>query len=351
MAPPDFPAGGYAADYAGLWIAWAAIVGGAVLFFRRTKGRSRLRLVAGNALVLVALLASAAVAGETYFRYVYDATDGFGLTLTTWSWYRRHVHLNSRGFRDREWTSSSAPHAARVACVGDSFTQGWGVRDAADCWPQRVGAELDVRFPGKFEVRNYGDAGFSTGDEARLIDRALRVDRVERVVLGYCLNDLDDLLPPGTLFDRRAVPPPPLVGRTRSLLVDFLWARLHVARDPRLADGFRLVQRAYDDAPIWERQRARLRHVADACRANSARLDVVVFPFLHDWGDAYSFDSCHERVIEAWRALGVEPIDLRAAYRGIARDDLVASKTDAHPNARAHEIAARAVLDRAFGVR
>ena len=81
------------------------------------------------------------------------------------------------------------------------------------------------------------------------------------------------------------------------------------------------------------------------------RLDVVVFPFFSQWGDGYPFDGCHDRVAEAWKDLGVAVVDLRDAYRGIPASDLVVNRFDAHPNERAHEIAAKAILERAFGVR
>ena len=86
MAPMDFPAAGYLSDYLAFWAIWLAIVGATVFFFRRTRGRpGRLRLVAGNLLVLLSLLWTAVVAAETYLRYIYDATDSYALMLTNFS--------------------------------------------------------------------------------------------------------------------------------------------------------------------------------------------------------------------------------------------------------------------------
>jgi hypothetical protein len=91
--------------------------------------------------------------------------------------------------------------------------------------------------------------------------------------------------------------------------------------------------------------------MAELCRASSVRLDVVVFPFFSQWGDGYPYDACHDRVAEAWRALGVDVVDLRDAYRGTASSDLVVNRYDAHPNERALEIAARVVVERLFAAR
>ena len=46
--------------------------------------------------------------------------------------------------------------------------------------------------------------------------------------------------------------------------------------------------------------------------------------------------------------MAVDVIDLRDAYRGIPGSELVASRFDSHPGARAHGIAARVVADRLF---
>jgi hypothetical protein len=352
MTPDDFPAGGYASDYLWFWAIWAAVVGAAWLFFRATRGRKgAARLVAGNALVLVALLWTTVLAAETYLRYVYDGTDAWGLMLTNRSWFARHVLYNSTGFRDVEFVAARRPGTTRVACVGDSFTLGWGVRDVNDAWPQRLGAALEARAPGRFDVRNYGRAGLSTKGEIELIDKLVRVDSIDRIVLGYCLNDVDDLLPADRWFTDADLPRVPFIRPTTSFVADFLWFRLRLADDPRAAGHFGDQRDAYDDPKIWSKQREQFRHVAETCRASSIRLQVVVFPFFAQWGAKYPFDSCHDRVVEAWTELGIDAIDLRAAYRGIPAGDLVVNRFDAHPNERAHEIAARAVLERAFDVR
>src|SRR5207247_2383628 len=146
-------------------------------------------LIAGNALVFLCLAWTVVLAAETYLRYVYDRTDSFGLTLTNWSWFRRHVYENSRGMRDVEWRGGKPPGVELVACVGDSFTMGWGVDDVADCWPQRIGAALEKHAPGLHEVRNYAVPGLTTRQEANLLEAVFPQDHLDRVILGYCLND------------------------------------------------------------------------------------------------------------------------------------------------------------------
>jgi hypothetical protein len=347
--PDDFPPGGYAGDYLGFWAVWLALAAATWLFLRRRRESPGVpRLVAGNALVLASLLWTSVVLGETYLRYVHDATDSCGVTLNDRAWLLRHVAYNSTGFRDVEFVAAKPPGVERVACVGDSFTMAWGVRDPADAWPQRLGAALRAR---RVDVRNYGRAGLSTREAAELIDGLVGADPIDRIVLGYCLNDVDDLLPPGRWYTAEDLPRVPWIAPTRSFVADFLWYRLRLADDPRAAGHFGAQIDAYDDPTIWAAQRGQFRRIAERCRASSIRLHVVVFPFFHAWGPQYPFDGCHDRVVEAWTSLGVDVLDLREAFRGTPAADLVVGRFDAHPNERAHEIAARAVLEHAFDVR
>jgi len=352
MTLSDFPAGGWISDYLAFWAIWALLVAGTVVFFRRTRGRRGiLRLVAGNLLVLVSLLWTTALAGETYFRYVYDQTDSYMLMLTNLAWLHRHVHLNAQGYRSAEFGAERRPGVARVAFVGDSFTMGFGVRDAADAFPQRVGAALEKRFPGRYEARNYGLPGFTTGHEARLIADLVSRREVDQVVLGYCLNDTDDLLPPGRGFGREMLRKPFWSPPQASMLADFVWFRLRMADDPRVKSFFDWELEAYTDPRIWSVQCERFRAIAETCRRAAVRLDVVIFPFFTGWGAGYRFGPAHAALAAGWKAAGIDVIDLSDAYRGIPGEDLMVNRFDAHPNERAHEIAARVVLDRVFDVR
>jgi len=352
MTLSDFPAGGYLSDYLGFWVIWAVLVAATVLFFRATRGRKGvLRLVAGNLLVLVALLWTAVVAGETYFRYVYDRTDSYMLMLTNLSWLRRHVHLNAQGYRSAEFDVERRPGVVRVACIGDSFTMGFGVPDAKDAFPQRIGTSLDERWPGRYEVRNYGLPGFTTGHEANLLRTLTSKREIDQVILGYCLNDTDDLLPPGRGFGRDMLKKPFWAPPQASFLADFVWFRLRMADDPRVKSFFDWELEAYTDPRIWSAQCERFRGIAETCRAAHIRLDVVVFPFFTGWGSGYRFAPAHAALAAAWKDAGVEVIDLSDAYRGIPGEDLMVNRYDAHPSARAHEIAARVILDRVFDVR
>lgn len=52
------------------------------------------------------------------------------------------------------------PYRTRVACIGDSITYGTGLADRAhDAYPVQLQKLLDAAFPGRYEVRNFGNPG------------------------------------------------------------------------------------------------------------------------------------------------------------------------------------------------
>ncbi len=55
---------------------------------------------------------------------------------------------------------ATAGAKVRVACVGDSITYGYGLADRErDSYPAQLQNILDGKFPGKYEVRNFGNPG------------------------------------------------------------------------------------------------------------------------------------------------------------------------------------------------
>lgn len=352
--PPDhMPPEGFLADYLVFWAVLLVLCVGTGTYLYRVWFRAGRRTpwtrAVGMGLVALSTLWGAVVAGETYLRYVYDASDSYGLMVTNWAWMVRHgSRQNGLGFRDVEYSRDRPPGVRLTAFVGDSFAWGYGVPDPADRMPDRVRAELDRREPGRDLVWNVSRIGLDTRQEMDLVRDFHDNARLDRVVLVYCLNDVEDLLPAKTQFHRTRVPRPRWIAPWRSFLLDFLWFRAARRSDPRIAGYFEWVETAYRDGEIWSRQAARFAELAEYCRRQRIRLDVVVYPLFGCWGPGYPFDEAHDRVREAWNAVGVRVVDLRETYRGLDAAELVANRFDAHPNAYANELAARTVLTELF---
>jgi lysophospholipase L1-like esterase len=99
------------------------------------------------------------------------------------------VAVNSRGFRDGEFSDRKRDGTFRILCLGDSWTFGANVPQD-ETYPRALARRLDERFPGrKIEVLNLGVLGYSSFQGRQLLlSRALDWD-ADLIVLGFGMND------------------------------------------------------------------------------------------------------------------------------------------------------------------
>jgi hypothetical protein len=71
--------------------------------------------------------------------------------------------INSMGFADREYPRDRAPGVVRIACLGSAATEGDLVRREA-AYPRQLEKALQERTGGRFEVMNFGVAGWTTAE-------------------------------------------------------------------------------------------------------------------------------------------------------------------------------------------
>jgi lysophospholipase L1-like esterase len=340
---------GYITDYLLWWALYLSLIVHTWCFFRffPRKTHRRAALIIGNALIFLCLLATGAIFGESYFRFVSIRTDAYGISLPARRWFALYTDMNSMGCRDKEWQVEKPAGAYRIAVVGDSFTYGWGIADPADRFTDILQSRFDARAPGT-QVLNVAKAGWSTAQEiAPIADMVGRFD-VDEVVLAYVPNDIEDLLPKTPDFDPKRPPEPVLFDPDRSPLLDFLWRRIYLPRLPavreyqdRLADG-------YADDAIMRRHATNLVSIIQTCKQAGARFRVILLPFVRTSGERLQTPALHGMLAEFLTANGAEVLDLAPALAGIPPADLVVNASDPHPNELAHRRFADAIWDKFY---
>ncbi len=333
-----------------VFVALPVLLGFAALaFFRRLRASPPVRawptLLAGNLLVLALLLSFAMLAGECWFRFLYDGTDSFDATRASARWFARHHRKNSDGFRDHvEYGLGRVPAGKRrVTFVGDSFTAGHGVPDVTDRFANRLRAARP-----QWDVHVFAVNGWDTGGEVTWVTKQLPAYTkggyaFDEVVLVYNLNDIADILPEIGEMQKRLgkAHEKGLLARSSYLfdMLRFLWI---VSTDDEIRGYFPKVELAYT-GPVWEAQRARLRALREFVTSRGGRLSVVTWPMLHELGADYPFRQAHESLGAFWRSEGVAHLDLLTVFEDRSSSDLVVGRLDAHPNEVAHRIAAEAI--------
>ncbi len=318
-------------------------VGGALLyFFARFIRRSSvqdgwLRLVLGNLLVLIFLLSWLPLAGETYYRFIYNTTSSLNFTKVSNRWFKYYWHLNPSGCRDNvDYFLKIKPGLRRITFVGDSFAAGHGIKNVEDRFSNRL-----RRMHPEWEIHLLAQLGYDTGDELEYLKECLDQGyQIDQVVLVYCLNDVSDLFPEwGRTLDELTIDINDAGWlRRNSCLVNTLYYQIATAQDPNLKNYYQFIRDGYD-GPIWEQQKQRLKAFRDLVQSHGGRLSVVTFPFVGAVGPHYEYQSVHDALGRCWRELGVPHLDLLPVYKDLPPGKITVNRQDPHPNAFAHQLA------------
>lgn len=99
--------------------------------------------------------------------------------------------INDQGFRDDAFDgpTSKTSNEFRIVVMGDSVAWGWGVK-MEEAWPQRLEQALALAIPDrKITVYNLAVNGYSTQQEARLLETKGLAYDPDLVIVNYALND------------------------------------------------------------------------------------------------------------------------------------------------------------------
>jgi hypothetical protein len=275
--------------------------------------------------------------------------------LTPFAVERRY---NSAGFRGPEVPPRRAG-VVRIGVIGDSFTEGMGVREA-DTYPAVLGRLLEQAEPGRFEVFNFGKRGW---DFPALYDTFLDVQRFEPdfVIYGMVINDAertgsfqaqqeylnDWILDRGRMFRGREDAPDGLWSLRLAALARDAWGSYRVG-----ATTTRWYREMYG-APNregWERTQAHLREMNRQMQVRGRRFLVALWPLLVGLESRYPFAEVEATIEQFCLEAGIPFRRLRTAFDGRKTSSLWVHPVDRHPNALAHRLAAeslaRLLLDR-----
>jgi lysophospholipase L1-like esterase len=185
------------------------------------------------------------------------------------------VRINRLGYRGADPAPEKAPGTLRVACLGDSTTFGWFVREE-EAYPFLLAAILRSRAEGRaVEVLSFGAPGHTTWRARTVLVKDALPLRPDVVVLAYGFNDGE---PGGDEEARRA---PDLLPRESLLAwrIRRLASRLYLGR--WIASRLRLDAPRARPAPLLPERRvspegieANLRWMID--RAARGGADVVL---------------------------------------------------------------------------
>jgi len=252
------------------------------------------------------------------------------------------VRVNSVGMRDDEPLPGDDPERVRIVVLGDSTTFGFGVANG-ETYSDVLETYLNERARTGlvYEVLNMGVVGYSTLNEAVVLEEKALLYDPDLVIVGYNLNDPDAEL-------RQ-----PLQRVFKDLS---WWESTHVWQKLCEADYARRLRELGDGNPLklahvegtanWESVLEGFRRMAAVSERESLPILLTIWPSGlagKTWGE-YRYAEQHEQVTAAAEAAGIEVLDLWPVFSKLDREGvLYVFERHAHPNRKGHVMGAHAI--------
>lgn len=283
---------------------------------------------------------------EIWCALFYDETDSFSQTNVSKRWSTLHVKTNTDGYRDHaELPRGANDDRLHVVFAGDSFTFGHGVPDVVDRFSDLAAAELESARPGETTVSHVALPGLELRglvDEQlpELLESGVEIDVL---VYTFVLNDIE-------YFDERTAEhyqtlsglDPQFFLFRDTYFYNLMYYRVQRMFRPEARDYYEYLRESYNGPP-WERLEQKLDQLREFCTRRKIDLRIAVFPFLHDLGPDYAFVAAHRRLVAWCREHDVPCLDLEPVLSPHRDEGLTVNRFDAHPNERAHRLAADAM--------
>lgn len=275
---------------------------------------------------------------ELVFMFV-PRSHGTGITLAERVWDSLYWQdINSLGFRDHE-PPTPGSETQYVLVVGDSFTEGHGIRFIE----QRYTGLLQARLGSPYKVLNLGASGSDTRRQYKNLETYPIPPDI--VILQYFGNDIEEACRQHgkTFVGFQFYSDVPGFAKylvTHSFFFNFAyWLFPHDAGNRRYA-GY--LQDCYGDESVLEEHFRDLDRFVEYAIDRQVPLLVLIFPFLEENTDAVNrYVSLVGSHLEARGVLVISVADL---IQSLPPGDRVVNRSDGHASTKVHEAAARALL-------
>jgi GDSL-like lipase/acylhydrolase family protein len=258
------------------------------------------------------------------------------------------LRFNSLRFREAE-IGPRRPGVVRVMVLGDSFTEGEGVKEA-DVYPHVLGALLNAAEPGRWEVLDCGRRGADFPELYRSFEQILAYEP-DIVVYGMVLND--PVQSPGFharqaylndwIVDRSRMlegPLQPRLGPFDARLAAYLRERVQGFRVGHDATRWYIDMFGEPNREGWQETQAYLGRMNRSMRERGGWFLVALWPLMVGLDGRYPFEGVHQEIARFCLRSGIPERDLLPAMRGRAPASLWVHPVDLHPNEIAHHLAA-----------
>lgn len=259
----------------------------------------------------------------------------FGNTLASKNWHNYYQDpINSYGYHDKEPCRN---HKKTILFLGDSFTQGHGIKNINDRFSNRL-----ENLNNSFCCINIGKNGYDTKQEynALLDFTAKSKIKPKMIVLQYFGNDIE-----GVAYSKlskknndpyQTLNPVVKLITKGSYLINYLyWLYPHSDYSPYL----NFLKKAYSSKEIINEHYADLNKIVDFSKKNRIELKIIIFPFLVD--PKMSSIIYEEKIENFFTSKDVEVLNVSHFLNKIDKQLLIVNKNDGHASILVNEIVSK----------
>jgi len=258
---------------------------------------------------------------------------------------------NSRGFRNAE-VGPHPPGVRRVLVLGDSFTEGQGVKEA-DTYSRVLEKQLNAAEPGRWEVLNCGRRATDFPGLLGVFEKALAFEP-DLLLYGMVLNDAarstefearqtyvnDWIVDRGRMLIGRPDYAPGFFDSRLLAMIQDRWESYRIGRETA-----RWYRDMYGEANRegWQRTQSDWLEMQTRMKARGGTMLLAAWPLLVGLDGRYPFEDIRDTVARACAALGIPYRDLLPVLSGRRAESLWVHPVDRHPNEIAHRLVAESL--------
>lgn len=263
--------------------------------------------------------------------------------------YRR----NDFGLRDQNYSSVKPPDTLRILVLGDSFTQGKGVRDGAvfcEILEEQLNAEYRSKGK-KIEILNAGIGGSLTPQWVDIAEKVKDHFQPDVILIVFFLRDGAPIAIQsiGSFFI------PVRESIQKNFDKSFFYRHFHSYRYYRSIAERKSLSRVYSRALIdsytgtpeqqvqWDIAKTDIQKIVALGTDINAEVGLVVFPVLVELNQNYPFQKICDTLVDFGNEIAVPTHSLLPAFIGRKGPNLWVSTYDQHPNELGHSIAAESI--------
>lgn len=250
------------------------------------------------------------------------------------------IEVNRYGMRGADFEFEKGD-MRRVAVLGDSTTFGYGVRDD-ESYPAVLETMLNNRDkPKRYQTLNFGVAGYSTKEEAVVLEHKAMAFEPDAVVIGYNLNDPDGEHAKEPLYNNFA---PPEWWRHFHLTRYFV-ETLRQRRIQKIGNGNPLRYWHAPGSSNWAIVEDGFARIAEIAGEAEIPVVVVIFTAGAPKKDAelYELKDIHAQVAAEAKKNGFAVIDTSPVFSALQAEGKKTQLPHQHPNVLGQRAAADAI--------